>query len=316
MTSVSVVVPTRGGARTLPLLLTSLREQTHPDWEAVVVVDGDVDGSADLVAREARDLPVRTLVLPENRGRSAALNAGFSLAEGDVLVRSDDDLGFGPAHLARHAAHHEAAAAPIGLVGLCRNVYPDGGSYARAYGVPTDARFRAAAYAAPADRTWRYWAANVSVTSETWRTIGPYDESYRAYGWEDVDWGYRLRRAGIPVEIHADVEAEHHGAAATTEDRALRAFYSGAARQHFLRTHDLGDGAALLGDTGAGDGLWGRAVLSVAAITDERRLRRLGDVVDRINRALPRPAAEKLVALLVEGAAVAGHRAGRTAGAI
>ena len=69
-----------------------------------MVVDGDIDGSEQVVARLAGDLPVRTLVLPENQGRSAALNAGFGAATGDVLLRSDDDLELADEHLARHAA--------------------------------------------------------------------------------------------------------------------------------------------------------------------------------------------------------------------
>jgi glycosyltransferase involved in cell wall biosynthesis len=312
MTTVDVVVPTRGGARRLPTLFDSLRQQTHADWEALIVVDGDVDGSADVVAEAAEDLPVRALVLPENRGRAAALNAGFEAAKGDVLLRCDDDLELAPQHLARHAAHHDRATEPVGVIGMCRNVYT-GGAYARAYGVRADARFRDAAYAAGPDDAWRYWAANVSVTAETWRRVGPYDERFRAYGWEDVDWGYRLHRLGIPVLIERDVEARHLGAASTTADRALRAYYSGAARHRFLAAH-AGDGrlAGLLSPPVTGDGAWGRLVEAVAARATEARVRRAGARLDRITPLLPVPVAEKLVALLVEGSALAGHRAGRT----
>ena len=315
MSRVSVVVPTRGGALRLPGLIDSLRRQTHDDWEAIVVVDGDVDGSAAVLDREARGLPVRALVLPENRGRAAALNAGFAEATGDVLLRSDDDLGLAPEHLARHARHHEQAARPTGTIGLCRNVFAPG-SYARAYGVPTDRRFRDAAYAASPAQRWRYWGANVSVTAETWRRVGPYDETYRAYGWEDVDWGYRLHRLGLPISIERDVEAEHLGAASTSADRALRAFYSGAARQHFVDVHRADDVDRLLPAPTAGPGAWGILVAAVARLSSESRIARLGAVTDRATRVLPVPVAEKLVALLVEGAAVAGQRTGAVTGVI
>lgn len=311
----SVVVPTRGGASRLPVLLESLRHQTHDDWEAVIVVDGDVDDTATVVERAAADLPVRTIVLPENRGRSAALNAGFAAATGEVLLRSDDDLELASTHLARHVAHHRDAPGPVGVVGLCRNVYR-GGAYARVYGVPTDRRFRAAAYAVDPRLAWRYWAANVSVTAETWRLVGPYDERYRAYGWEDVDWGYRLHLAGVPITVEPDVEARHHGAAATSADRALRAYYSGAARGLFTGLHAETDAASLLPDPGPGAGAWGRIVAAVAARATEPRIRRAGAVADRLCAVLPQRVGEKLVAALVEGAAVAGHRAGRTAEAI
>ena len=192
-----------------------------------MVVDGDVDGSEQVVARLAGDLPVRTLVLPENQGRSAALNAGF----GRGHRRRAPPLRRRPR--ARRRAPGPARRPPrrrrTGRSGWwgCAATSSRPGPYARAYGERADRRFRRAAYASPADQAWRYWAANVSVTADTWRRVGEYDVSYRAYGWEDVDWGYRLHRAGVPISVEPDVEARHHGAAATTGDRALRAYYSG-----------------------------------------------------------------------------------------
>ena len=92
MVEVSIVVPSHAGERRLPTILASLRRQTLSDLEMIVVLDGEVDGSADIVRRAAADLPVSLVVFPENRGRAAALNAGFRAAKGEVLVRADDDL--------------------------------------------------------------------------------------------------------------------------------------------------------------------------------------------------------------------------------
>ena len=58
----SIVVPTRGGRERLPVLLRALAAQTEPDWEAIVVVDGDVDDSAGLLANWG-DARVRSLVV-------------------------------------------------------------------------------------------------------------------------------------------------------------------------------------------------------------------------------------------------------------
>lgn len=304
---VSVVVPSRGGVSRLPALLDALRSQEGPSWEAVVVVDGDVDGSATVLSRAAEQLPVRPIVFDENRGRSAALNAGFEAARGDVLVRCDDDLVPGPRYLARHAAAHEHA--PRGVVGLYRNVYPET-TYARVYGRDWDRRFRAEAYAAPADRAWQFWAGNVSVNRRTWDLVGPYDTQFRAYGWEDVDWGYRLHQAGIPVVLDQGLETEHRIAATTTAVRAQRAYYSGAAKRLFETKHGLG------GDGRANDSRWDRLVSAVADRSDERRSQRLGDVVDRAARLLPPTVARKAVALAVESSSRAGYAAGAAGRAI
>lgn len=304
---VSIVVPSRGGAGRLPLLLESLRSQTRQDWEAVVVVDGDVDGSTAVIDRAARDLPVRRITFDSNRGRSAALNAGFAASRGEVLVRCDDDLVPGPDYVERHAAAH--AGRSVGVVGLYRNVFPDT-TYARVYGNDWDLRFRRDAYVVPPDATWRYWAGNVSVTRDDWERVGPYDEAFRAYGWEDVDWGYRLVQLGIPVVLDPSLETEHRIAATTTATRTQRAFYSGAARRRFEAKHHIAHADA------APANLWERAVAVLSAGLDERRARRLGAFVDAGARTVPDRVAAKAVALAIDAAARAGHRAGATSGAI
>lgn len=295
----SIVVPTRGGVQRLPHLFDCLRAQTETSWEVIVVVDGDIDDTASLLESVRDELPVTPIVFDENHGRSAALNAGFEAARGDVLIRCDDDLRPKPDYVAAHNAWHRRE--PIGVVGLVRNVYPET-PYARAYGYARDVRFRDDAYRVPADRRWRYWCGNVSITRETYDRVGPYDTAFRAYGWEDVDWGYRLRHAGIPVVLAPELETDHHIAATTTEIRVRRAFSAGAARATFESKHGSDAAAALPARTG----WWNRLVWRTATRTG------LEDLVDRARRAdraldrMPRRLAEKRVSLLVESAALAG----------
>ena len=173
-------------------MLTALAAQTHPDWDAIVVIDGDIDNSEAVVARYAH-LPIRSVVFPENRGRVAALNAGFAAAVGDVLIRCDDDFEPAPGHVAAHVTPHEQE--ECGVVGLPVNVAPPS-AYMRAYGSDADRRGHQDACATPPGLRWRLWGGNVSVTREVYDRVGGYDPRYRGYGWEDVDFGFRLHRLG------------------------------------------------------------------------------------------------------------------------
>lgn len=295
----SIVVPTRGGVRRLPYLFEALRAQTETSWEAIVVVDGDIDGTVELLDRMSRELPISPLVFPENRGRSAALSAGFDAATGEVLIRCDDDLRPAENYVATHVAQHGRD--PVGVIGLYRNVYPET-PFARAYGIARDSQFRLDAYAAPADRRWRYWAGNVSVRRDTYARVGGYDDAFRAYGWEDVDWGYRLHTAGVPVVLAPELETPHHVAATTTEIRVTRAFHSGAARRTFEAKH----GTAALGAPRISPGAWNRLVDRTARRNGLAELQRLASRADRTLDRLPRRLAEKRVAWLVESAALSG----------
>ena len=81
-TGVACVIPAYQAAATLPRVLRDIRS-TLPGAR-VIVVD---DGSPDATAVAARDLADWTIRLPENRGKGAALRAGFR-----EVLRSDDTI--------------------------------------------------------------------------------------------------------------------------------------------------------------------------------------------------------------------------------
>lgn len=121
MAIVSILLPVRDGAATLPAALDSIRAQTLGDWELVVVDDGSADATPDLLRAFARTDPrVRVLRTPP-QGIAAALQAGAVLCTGPYLARMDADDLMHPERLARQVAHLEKAP-EVGLVS-CRVRY-------------------------------------------------------------------------------------------------------------------------------------------------------------------------------------------------
>ncbi len=65
--------------------LTSVFDTLHIDYEIILVVDGDVDGTTQLV-EQAKDLQhIRIETLPDNRGKGFALRHGLSKASGTIV---------------------------------------------------------------------------------------------------------------------------------------------------------------------------------------------------------------------------------------
>lgn len=297
----SVIVPSRGGAGRLPILLGCLAAQTHADWEAIVVLDGDIDGSADVLARFGAALPVRSILFETNRGRVEALNAGFAAASGEVLIRCDDDLRPRPDYVGRHVAHH-LGPEPVGVVGLYRNVLPET-PYARVYGRTADELFRREAYQRRDDLRWRYWAGNVSTTRATYDRVGDYDRRFRRYGWEDGDWGLRLARLGVGVVLDPELETEHRIPATSTRSRCVRAFHSGAARTVFEAKHPEQPRAGV-----AGSSPWNLMLAAGGRLWTLPRIERFAGWVDGVLGRVPTPVGRRMVGFAVESAFQAGYR--------
>src|SRR5512134_3029901 len=90
---VSIIVPVRNGAQSLPACLEALLAQSLPrDRYEVVVVD---DGSTDPSAAIARASGVTCLSIPP-AGPSAARNHGARHARGDLLLFTDADCAPAP----------------------------------------------------------------------------------------------------------------------------------------------------------------------------------------------------------------------------
>lgn len=87
---VSVVMGVHNGAQQLPRTLDSVLSQTGVDLEFIVVDDGSVDATAEILRVYAdRDSRLRILSFAQNRGLTEALIAGCRAARGRYLARQD-----------------------------------------------------------------------------------------------------------------------------------------------------------------------------------------------------------------------------------
>jgi glycosyltransferase involved in cell wall biosynthesis len=101
---VSVVLPVFNAEAYVGAAVESILDQTHRDLELIVVDDGSVDGSGQILREyEAADPRVR-VHRQENQGQGTALNEGFRRAAGTyVAVMDADDVAF-PDRLERQVA--------------------------------------------------------------------------------------------------------------------------------------------------------------------------------------------------------------------
>jgi glycosyltransferase involved in cell wall biosynthesis len=98
---ISVVVPVYNEEESVAELVDKVARSLAPrEFELIVIDDGSRDGTANALERLAESRSwLRPLYLIRNYGQSAALQAGFDAARGDIVVTLDGDLQNDPADI-------------------------------------------------------------------------------------------------------------------------------------------------------------------------------------------------------------------------
>ncbi|HEY3294278.1 MAG TPA: glycosyltransferase [bacterium] len=204
--TLSVVVISFNQKDFLQRLVGQLLEQDYDParYEIIVVDDGSTDGSREWL-KSVGDARMKPVFGETNLGRSASRNSGIRAAGGRIIVMIDGDHTIQPDFLSIHAARHRRERCVI--VGKSDFVeHPDFralNSYLNGSGakkLPLDARLPG-----------RYFLTrNCSVPRDLLIEVGLFDETFTAWGGEDLDLGVRLEMSGVPIYGEPRALAIHH----------------------------------------------------------------------------------------------------------
>ena len=199
----SVVIPTHQRRETVLRNVAALEGQTERDFETIVVVDGSSDGTAEALRALDVSFPLE-VVEQENRGAAQARNTGAAAAGGEVLLTLDDDMEPDPRMLAEHLRSH-AGGADVVLGDL--PIHPDSPPGMLARGVGEWARARRERLSTPGAeiRLDDLLTGQLSISRAAYEDVGGFDAGFTReglFGGEDIDFGYRLRKAGYTIAFN------------------------------------------------------------------------------------------------------------------
>jgi glycosyltransferase involved in cell wall biosynthesis len=133
MPCVSVIVPVYNEARFVGDAVRSVAAQTFTDWELIVVDDGSSDETPGVLRELAQLIPRMELLRQENRGRSAARNAGIRRASGEYVAFLDADDTWLPHKLEIQVALLEASPQAGLAYAKAMTIEKDGSSVGRGW---------------------------------------------------------------------------------------------------------------------------------------------------------------------------------------
>ncbi len=198
--TISVIIPVHNGGDSFRRCLTSLAQAVPSASEIIVVVDGDTDGSG-LVAQE---FGATVLKLPTCGGPARARNLGAQAAKGDILFFVDADVAIG------RDAIEKVAIAFTGEPDLAAII----GSYDDAPGASNFLSqyknlFHHYTHQTASEDASTFWGACGAIRREVFLSMGGFDEGYRKPCVEDIELGYRLKRAGYRIRLCKDLQVKH-----------------------------------------------------------------------------------------------------------
>lgn len=198
--TVSVIIPVYNGGDKFRRCLSSVKALRTPPEEVVVVADGDTDGSGKL----AEKFDMKVLKRPVSGGPARARNLGAQNATGDILFFIDADVTLPGDAIEQVANSFQNDPDLDALIGS----YDD---------APFETNFLSQyknllhhyVHQTSNRNASTFWGACGAIRREIFLKIGGFDERYRHPSIEDIDLGYRLKKAGYGINLLKRIQVKH-----------------------------------------------------------------------------------------------------------
>ena len=208
----SVVIPTYNRKEKLEMVLDSLNKQTYPKnkFEVLVIDDGSKDGTEKMLDTFKPSFDLKYFK-SRKKGANAARNLGIKKARGEIVFFTGDDIILDKNLLKEHMKYHikfeeivivgrtlpwpEFVETPFRKFNKERSLI----HYKKLKNQKNDLK-----------GAHCFSAGNASLPRKIFLAVGLFDEDLAKYGWQDIEFGYRLEKKKIKRMFNENAIAYHY----------------------------------------------------------------------------------------------------------
>lgn len=188
---ISFVIATRNRKDSLNRCLTSIRSQSYPNKEILVIDNGSDDGTSEFVRSAFAE--VKLFSLPTNQGAAGGKSIGLREAQGQFIIQLDDDAAFPDTTVCETVLLYFEHNKQVGVLNF--NVLNPQTQQTQPRAIPRrDKRLLFA------DTYCGYFLGmGCAFRTDMLRQVGYYWEKLNPYGAEEFDLSYRILEAGHAI---------------------------------------------------------------------------------------------------------------------
>lgn len=221
MFDLSIIIPTCGRPRILEKTLDCIAAQTVKNIEVIVVSDGPDEKTSEMLMHLSWSFELQYFAVPKSH-QGVCRNRAIDQARGPLVLLIGDDAFLAPDACERHLKAHQRAMEttdqPRGVLVLGSATWDPSLTITPLmrwmeksgvqFGYPKIEKYRKN-FIPSEIQQWFTYTINLSLPAKLLYQ-NKFREDVSLYGWEDIEWGKRLKDRGIPLYYEPDAKAYHH----------------------------------------------------------------------------------------------------------
>jgi len=234
---VSIVIGSYNQCDRLTRVIDAYKQQiTSCNFELIVVDSLSDDGTQEMLASVPSKLDSFhfKFVSKENpSGKAQARNHGVYLSNSDLIIISDADMIPDVGFVQAHVDAHSSASQPCCFEGLAHNLV--------SYDWPPNLLLATPQvpkkYQTGARLQWYYFlTGNISFPKSIFEQASGFSLDFKNYGWEDLEFGYRLFKQKVPF-YYLKEAINYHYHVISDDEQIDRKYNMGQSAQIFYQKH-------------------------------------------------------------------------------